>query len=130
MLYHEFMEGTGCRETDYNYKVYKELEIIYMNTNCTKQHIYDMGKKLVDNSPTEAEIQFRAKLTAEIQQHKYEIANLKQRLEDEIRYLKNLKDADYADKMWIRSVTGTVNYLKESIKEHKREINKLKWVLA
>ena len=29
MLYQEFIEGTGCRENDHNYQVYKELEIIY-----------------------------------------------------------------------------------------------------
>ena len=74
MLYSEFVQGTGCRETDNNYRVYKELELIYMNTDCTKEHIYEMGKKLVDNSKTEEEI-------AQEEKYKREIENEKERIE-------------------------------------------------
>ena len=77
MLYSEFVAGTGCRETDHNYKVYKELEIIYMNTDCTKEHIYEMGKKLVDNSKSEAELKLEAEIKEEIEQHKAEIEKYK-----------------------------------------------------
>ena len=73
MLYQEFIEGTGCRENDHNYQVYKELEIIYMSTDCSKQHIYDMGKKLVDNSKTEKELEIEAEIKAEIERYKDEI---------------------------------------------------------
>lgn len=61
MLWSEFVEGTGCKDTEHNYNVYKELELIYMNTDCTKAHIYEMGKKLVDNSKTEEQIEKEAR---------------------------------------------------------------------
>ena len=78
MLYSEFVAGTGCRETDKNYQVYKELELIYMNTDCTKEHIYEMGKKLVDNGKTEKELQLEKEITEKIE-----------RLKEDIQYYKD-----------------------------------------
>lgn len=37
MMYSEFIEGTGCKDSKKNYQIYKELEIIYMNSDCTKK---------------------------------------------------------------------------------------------
>lgn len=81
MLFCEFVEGTGCRETDKNYQIYKELEIIYMHTDCTKEHIYEMGKKLVDNSKTERELEIEAEIKAEIKGYKEEIESNKRWIE-------------------------------------------------
>lgn len=64
MLYNEFIEGTGCKDNDHNYQVYKELEVIYTNTECSKAHIYEMGKKLVDNSKSESELKVEAEVKA------------------------------------------------------------------
>ena len=58
MMYNEFINGTGCKENDHNYKVYKDLEILYMNSDLTKEQIYEYGKKLVDNSKSEEQINF------------------------------------------------------------------------
>ena len=55
MLYDEFIQGTGCRETDYNYRVYKDVEEIYMNSNMTKEEAYAIGKLRVNNSLTDDE---------------------------------------------------------------------------
>ena len=44
-----------------------------MSTDCSKQHIYDMGKKLVDNSKTEKELEIEAEIKAEIERYKDEI---------------------------------------------------------
>ena len=93
MLFTEFVEGTGCRETEKNYQVYKELEIIYMNTDCTKEHIYEMGRKLVDNSKTEEELEFEAKIKAEIEDHKAEIKDNKKW----ISYYNDMADMFKAD---------------------------------
>lgn len=60
MLYSEFIEGTGCKDTKNNYQVYKNLEIMYMNSNMSKSDIYEYGKKLVDNSKTDEEIKLEA----------------------------------------------------------------------
>ena len=55
MLYDEFLQGTGCRQTTKNYEVYKELENIYMQGDLSKEEIYAIGKMRVDNSLTEDE---------------------------------------------------------------------------
>jgi len=78
MMYSEFVEGTGCKDSEKNYQIYKELEILYMNSDCTKKHIYDMGKKLVDNSKTEEQIKLEARMQAEIK-----------KCQDNIEYYKN-----------------------------------------
>lgn len=74
MMYNEFVNGTGCKENDHNYKVYENLEILYMNSDMSKEEIYEYGKKLVDNSKSEAEIEAENKI-------KEEIAYYKERLE-------------------------------------------------
>lgn len=53
MLYSEFVEGTGCKENMHNFKVYRDLEVMYINSNLTKEQIYEYGKKLVDNDVKE-----------------------------------------------------------------------------
>ena len=74
MMYNEFVNGKGCKENDHNYKVYENLEILYMNSDMSKEEIYEYGKKLVDNSKSEAEIEAENKI-------KEEIAYYKERLE-------------------------------------------------
>ena len=69
-MYNEFINGTGCKENDHNYKVYKDLEILYMNSDLTKEEIYEYGKKLVDNSKSKAEIEFEEGIKAEIELEK------------------------------------------------------------
>lgn len=78
MLYSEFIEGTGCKDNDYNYKVYKDLEVMYMNSDISKAQIYEYGKKLVDNSKSEAELKVEAEIKVEIEEHKDQIATLKE----------------------------------------------------
>ena len=81
MLYSEFITGTGCKDTEYNYNVYKNLEIMYMNSEMTKAQIYEYGKKLVDNSKSEKQIEFENEIKAEIES-----------LENELRYTKREAD--------------------------------------
>ena len=66
MLYDEFLVGTGCRDNADNYKVYKDLEIMYMNSDMTKQEIYEYGKKLVNNALTEAQIAWNADIDRQV----------------------------------------------------------------
>lgn len=76
MLYSEFVQGTGCRENDHNFQIYKRLEMIYMNDDtCTKEDIYNYGKKLVDNTPSAEEL-------AQIQGWKEEIADLEKQIQE------------------------------------------------
>ena len=106
MLYDEFIENTGCRETPYNYQVYKRLEIIYMNDDTiTKAEIYEWGKKLVDNSLTPDQLAWNRDLQEKIDELKEEIEALKADVE---RYEANKrwsKENGWDDvKFWIREI--------------------------
>lgn len=127
MLYSEFVAGTGCKQNDHNFQVYKELEIIYMNSNCSKAHIYEMGKKLVDNSKTEEELRFEAEIQAEIEQAKTEIESHKWMIAQREGILK-LWIAD-GDKAMARAERQTIKYHKDMIRQYKSRIAALKWVL-
>ena len=67
MMYDEFVKGTGCKQNAHNYQVFRNLEVMYMNTDMSKQEIYEYGKKLVDNSKTEQELKLEAEIKAEIE---------------------------------------------------------------
>ena len=81
-MYNEFINGTGCKENDHNYKVYKDLEILYMNSDLTKEQIYEYGKKLVDNSKSEEQIKFENEINEEIKGYKESIAYNNERADD------------------------------------------------
>ena len=70
MLYSEFIENTGCKASEYNYQVYKNLEVMYMNSDISKEVIYEYGKKLVDNSKSQAVIEFEESITKKIEEKK------------------------------------------------------------
>lgn len=86
MLYEEFLEGTGCKDKACNYKVYKDLEILYMNSNLTKEQIYEYGKKLVDNSLTDMQLAWNANIDDQIDDLTAELNHYKKDLE---RYIEN-----------------------------------------
>ena len=125
MLFCEFQEGTGCKDNEYNHKVYEELEIIYMNTDCTKEHIYDMGKKLVDNSKTEEQIRFENEIKEQIKNCKEEIKYYK----SEIELKKNLLENEW-EEYWIAEWKRNIKFYREQIKILKNRIIELKWILG
>ena len=115
MLYGEFLKGTGCKDNETNYKVYKDLVIIYMNTDCTKEHIYEYGKKLVDNSKTAEEIEFENEIKKEIEIHKECIANHKLMIEYEMGFI-------YPNKNYIKDCKDIIKYHRDKIKVLKQLI--------
>lgn len=128
MLYSEFVQGTGCRETDNNYRVYKELELIYMNTDCTKEHIYEMGKKLVDNSKTEEEIALE-------NQYKEEIASLKRDIEihkDFVKYYTAMAEQSEWDEdaELLKNDKRMAKYHKDEAKACRARIKEIKWLMG
>ena len=126
MLYDEFVRGTGCKENEHNYKVYKNLEVMYMNSDMTKEEIYEYGKKLVDNSKSEEEMKFEAEIKAEIESHKRQIEIYK----NDIEWKNQLIEAsDPWDKEWIKDCKNSIKYYKDQIKYQRNAINELKWVL-
>lgn len=120
MLYSEFVQGTGCKETDHNYKVYKDLEILYMNSNLSKAEIYEYGKKLVDNSKSEKEIEFETNLRNRMKELKknYQIAMDQARTYG--RYYKEDKDTYWK---------GQRDWQKQIAKNIKNEIAGIKFIL-
>lgn len=128
MMYSEFAEAVGCKDNDHNHKVFRDLEIIYMNTDCSKAHIYEMGKKLVDNSKSEAELKIEAEVKAEIEAAKAEIESDKHW----VSYYKGQKEYNKSvgDKFWTDENRRMERYYTEEIKKLRNRIAALKWVLA
>lgn len=127
MLYNEFIEGTGCKDNEHNYKVYKDLEVMYMNSDMTKAQIYEYGKKLVDNSKSEAELKAEAEIKVEIEEVKDEIKWYKEKAQLYTEFLtcgvalSLEEEKEY--KKWVK-------HYKNEIKTLKGKIAALKWVLA
>ena len=128
MLYSEFIESTGCRDNEHNYNLYKELELIYMNTDCTKEHIYEMGIKLADNSKSEKELEVEAGIRAEIEAHKAEIAKYREWIKQNEELLRYWKER--MDKEMVAFYRNPIKGWKEEIKFHRNKISALKWILA
>ena len=113
MMWSEFQSGTGCKNTPYNYRVYKDLEILYMHSDRTHEEIYEYGKKLVDNSLTQQEME--------------QIVRYKQRIENHRQTLEDLKQNIESYKML--GMSDMVRYCKKRIRVEKDIIRGLKEVL-
>lgn len=127
MMYCEFVDGTGCKDNEHNYKVFQNLEIMYMNSNMSKAEIYEYGKKLVDNSKSEQELKLEAEIKERIDELKAEIKSE----QDYIKWkqdLMNIYKAD-GDKEMVRFCRSIIKSCKERISELRREIAGCKWVL-
>ena len=124
MMYSEFVEGTGCRDNEYNHKVYRDLEIMYMNSDMSKEEIYEYGKKFVDNSKSEEQIMFEKGIREQIDEYKTVI---KQNKEDIKTYEMMLKSED--DPAWIKEWKMRIKYRKDVNREYRNKIKWLKWVI-
>lgn len=125
MLYSEFVEGTGCKENDHNFKVYQNLEQMYMNTDMTKEEVYEYGKKLVDNSKSEKQIKLENEIKQKIADCKKEIEEEKLEIE-RYQQLIAIEDDVYFITEWKRMI----RYHKDNIKMARREIAGLRFVLG
>ena len=126
MMYSEFAQNTGCKDNEYNHKLFKRLEIIYMeDDSITKEEIYDMGKKLMDNSKSEEQIRLENEITCEIECYKEDITRHK----TEINQYKALI-AEETDKWFIRTWKDSIKWRRAEIKRLQLKINDLKWVLG
>lgn len=124
MLYSEFIEGTGCRDNEHNMKVYKDLEIMYMNSDMSKAEIYEYGKKLVDNRESEESLRIKAQWKAEIAEYKEAIKGYKNDIEWRKEMLANETEKEYRD-MWKHEI----KWRNEEIRRARVRINELKWLL-
>lgn len=126
MLYTEFLEGTGCRDNDHNYKIYKQLEIIYMNDeSTTKADIYEYGKKLVDNSKPHEIIDLENQILADIESDKRQIKELTEDINRIKGYIEN-----ELDPLWKKSWRNDIKWRKQDIARLKTHIKLSKLILA
>lgn len=128
MLYSEFIQGTGCKDNEHNYEVYRNLEVMYMNSDLSKDVIYEYGKKLVDNSKSEKELEVEAGIKAEIESIEAEIKSAKEWQ----KYYKAQKEYNKSvgDKFWEKENRRMEQYYTDEIKQLRNRIAGLKWVLA
>ena len=118
MMYSEFVEGTGCRDNEYNHMVFRRLEIVYMNDDSmTKEEVYEWGKKLVDNSLTEEQKQYNASIKADIEERKTALADTKETL-DRYKNYARLSGSSEDRKYW----NEEVKFQQQSIRNLKQEI--------
>lgn len=125
MLYSEFIDGTRCRDNEHNYKVYKDLEILYMNSDLSKTDIYEYGKKLVNNEKSEAEIAAENQINAEISEYKTLIQHRKSDIDRLTLYL-NECDLTLSETVMYKA---DIKRYKENIRHYKNMINSLKLIL-
>lgn len=127
MMYSEFVAGTGCKDSEHNYKVFKNLEIMYMNSDMSKAEIYEYGKKLVDNSKSESELRIEAEIKGRIDSLKDEIKSEREYIGWKTELLL-LAKAD-GDKEMIRFYRNIIKSCKARISEMRKEIDRCKWIL-
>lgn len=119
MLYEEFREGTGCRDNQYNYKVYKDLEIIYMNSDITKNEIYEYGKKLVNNGLTDKQKEWNREMDERIEKLQGELADWQRILENDEKSVAYWKEQG-------KAYEDVYKRYKRDIKMDKDEIRRLR----
>ena len=128
MMYSEFIKGTGCKANDHNYEVFQNLEAMYMNTDMTKEEIYEYGKKLVDNSKTAEELKWEAERKADIEILKGLVEENKQTIkyysEAAVAELKYFGETDY----W-RNACRIIKKYKAINRGYNERIRQLKEIL-
>lgn len=128
MLYSEFLENTKAKDTKYNYRVYKNLEALYMeNDSITKADIYTVAKKLIDNSPTEAEKEaekLKAEARKQIEESKSIISHYNERIETYKLYME-ISEPDE-----VKAYKESIKAYKEQIKNEKAWIEKQKFFIS
>ena len=127
MMYSEFVKGTGCKENEYNYNLFKKLELIYSNDDSvTKDEIYEMGKKLVDNSLSEEQLKWNADIKEQIIEKQEEIDRYTDSLERSKSMLEWEKMSEDKDDWYIASLKREIKYYREQIKALKDEVKTLR----
>ena len=132
MMYSEFVENTGCTANEFNHRLFLRLEIIYMNDDTiTKEEIYEMGKKLMNNEKPPHIIALENELKAEIEERKERIKVLR----NDIKSWQMMIKAEQENPIWhskqfIQSWKSNIKHLREQIKIQKRRIEDAEWVLG
>lgn len=122
-MYSEFIENVNCKDTEHNYKVYKNLEVMYMCSDVDKETIYEYGRKLVDNSLSKWEIEFNEKVENEIKDCSESIDYNIEKIE---RYSELLSAAsDNEEAKYFKSIINDLRISNRRIRSRRRELKKL-----
>lgn len=113
MMYSEFVKATGCKDNLNNYKVFENLNVMYMNSKLTKDEIYSYGIKLVDNSKTAREIEIENELKQRIKNFSELIINQR-------------KELEYRKAMGHNAM---ISYCESNIRNYERKIEELNFYL-
>lgn len=120
-LWRDFVENTGCKETNRNYQMYKYLELLYMSDDSIKrENIYELGKKLITSDDAEAEMIYKEYVQNQITRYKSQIDEFKKEIEYTERTLP-IDDNNRSRWIWIAQ---------EAIKVKYRYIKDLEWILG
>ena len=131
MLYSEFIENTGCVANEFNRRLFLRLEILYMNDDTiTKEEIYDMGRKLMNNEKPQYIIELENSLKEELKERKERIQNMR----TEIKSWQSMIKKEQENPLWeskqlIHSWRCNIKWLREQIKIQKRKIEDINWIL-
>jgi protein subunit release factor A len=126
MLYSEFLEGTKCRDNETNYKIYKQLELIYMSDDSmTKADVYEYGKKLVDNSKSIIDVIHEKSVKKDIKREKEIIKAYK----EDIKRLKECIEIE-SDPAMKKSWQADIKWRRQEIKKRNARIQDLKFYLS
>lgn len=118
MLYSEFIEGTECKQSQFNYEVYEKLNALYMAyDNLTKEDIYAVGKRMVDNTPSEEVLEIVKTMERDIDLY----SSLLKYTDEEIAYCKNVDPI---------GLKARIKDLRNESKLYRRRINACKFVLG
>lgn len=123
LWYKEFIDHAHIQDTDYNYQLYKYLELLYMNDDSISLVcIFKLGRKLVKSNEIEAKIEYKEYVKKQIAEHKLRIEGYER---DLIYYEFRLLTADDSSyyKRWIELTKRTIDA------EHQR-IRNLEWILG
>jgi len=123
MLYDEFLNGTGCRDNAENFKVYKNLEIMYMNSDMTKDEIYEYGKKLVTNELSAETKNLIHKINEEIENCKNEIEFLHEKINVNEQYFNS-------GLITKNEFTNNCKLYRHEIKKERIKMKELKYILS
>lgn len=82
MMFSEFVEGTGCKDNEFNRELFKKFEEIYMmNDSFTKAQIYEAAKPFCNNEKSPEEIEAEEKVKEEIAEYEAWISENELRIE-------------------------------------------------
>lgn len=125
MLYNEFLQGTGCKNTPYNFGVFSALNSLYMeNDQMTKADVYEAGKRLVDNSKTPEEIKQEDEIKALIASYKGAREEAKDRHARYSAYVDIETNPE-----WLKTWKQARKQAREDVREFTAKIKALEWVL-